>query len=69
MQMNFDSTAVAESVMALPPHTKRVRTRFARQGVPSGVRIQLDRSDALENAVWAVLAFVALFALAVSLAV
>jgi hypothetical protein len=67
--MNFDSPAMAGSVMVLPPHTKRVPTRFARQRVPSSVWIQLDRTDALENAAWAVLAFVALFALAVSLGV
>ncbi len=67
MQMNFDSTAVAKPVMALPAHAIRAHTGFARQRVPSSVWIQLGRSDALENAAWAALAFVALFALAVSL--
>ena len=68
MRMNFNGAAAANPVMTLPLEEKQERVKAGRRRVAYRARAALGKSEWLENAAWALLAFIAVGALVLSFA-
>jgi len=67
MQINFDSTAVVQTVMNLPEAEQNEAGRIGRRLVSAIGQSPWQRSEAWENGFWTALALSAIWALTVSM--
>ena len=66
MQINFESAAIAQTVMNLPAARQNEVSRIGRRPILVTGQTQSRNSEALENMLWTALALSAIWALVVS---